>query len=641
MMLASFGMVLLLAGASPKYVGAKACLGCHADIYAHWNASRHSKMVRPASPEGVRGDFSVKEVTLRDETYRFEARDGKYFITESRLLGKKSRHPILYTLGNRRIQHYLTRLEDGRIVVLPPSWDVLRKEWFHNMEIVGPDPETGVAVQVWNLNCFGCHVSQEERNFDLETRTYDTDWVDFGTSCERCHGPGSDHVDLYTNLQGAKADTDTGDSAIVVQTRLDPARNTMVCGQCHSLRDAISLDFVAGANYYDYFFPQLEYGLPQDHDPAWYLDGSTRRFSNDTLGLWLSRCFLEGGVTCVDCHTDPHDTEIENNAAIRPEASAICTRCHEGIGKDVAAHSRHPEASAGRSCVECHMPRSVVSIKAKIRDHGISLPAPENTERHGIPNACNNCHEDRTPAWAAATLDEWFPGSRTRRQKLLDRADTFSRAKAGNDPEVVAQLVALAANESEPPLIRANAVGYLGSFPSDPRVQPALLRAFGSNEPVIRAIAMPQIGKLEPSRVESVTPFLVRALDDEMATVRMGAAFALVSLGIQTLEGEANLKFDAAKKIYAERAATSPDHAPTQLALGKFHVLNRDLAAAAAAFEASLKLDPEQKDALYYQAIARLGEDRVEEARRLLEAVDEKSEFHQAARALLATLPQR
>src|SRR3970282_358165 len=100
-----------------------------------------------------------------------------------------------------------------------------------------------------------------------------------------------------------------------------------------------------------------------------------------------------------------------------------------------------------------------------------------------------------------------------------DRADIFSRAKAGYDPDVVERLVALAASEPEPPLIRANAVGYLGSFPSDPRVQPALLRAFGSKEPVIRAIAMPQIGKLKPSRVESVTPFLVRALDDEVRTV--------------------------------------------------------------------------------------------------------------------------
>jgi predicted CXXCH cytochrome family protein len=637
-MLALSGMLLLLAAASPGYVGAKACRGCHADVHDHWNASRHSKMVRPASPEGVRGDFAVKEVSLRGESYRFEAKDGKYFITESRLLGKRTRHRILYTLGNRRIQHYLTKLEDGRIVVLPPSWDVLRKEWFHNMEIVGPEPETGVAVQVWNLNCFGCHVSQEEKNFDLATRSYDTDWVDFGTSCERCHGPGAEHVALYTS---SRSPTDAGDSAIVVQTRLDPERSTATCGQCHSLRDAISLDFVAGGDYYDFFFPQLEYALPQDHDPAWYVDGSTRRFSNDTLGLWLSRCYLEGGVTCVDCHTDPHDTEIEKNSAIRPESKAICTRCHEAVAKDVPAHTRHPAASAGSSCVECHMPRSVVSIKAKIRDHGISLPAPENTERHGIPNACNNCHEDRTPAWAAETIDSWFPGSRARRQKLLDRADVFSRAKAGNDPEVVERLVALAANESEPPLIRANAVGYLGSFPADPRVQPALLRAFASKERVIRAVAMPQIGKLRPSRVESVTPFLVRALDDEAATVRMGAAFALVTLGVQSLEGDAAVKFETAKKLYAERAATSPDHAPTQLALGKFYVLNHDLASAAAAFERSLKLDPDQKDAVYYRAIARLGEGRTGEALDLLRQVGKESSLYASAQALLSTLSQR
>jgi predicted CXXCH cytochrome family protein len=632
---ASLGMLALLTAVSPGYVGAKVCRSCHAEIHARWDASRHSKMVRPASPEGVRGDFSVKEVTLRGETYGLEAKDGKYFVTESKLRGKKTRHRILYTLGNRRIQHYLTKLEDGRIVVLPPSWDVLRKEWFHNMEIVGPEPANGVAVQVWNMNCFGCHVSQEERNFDLSTLTYDTDWVDFGTSCERCHGPGSDHVELYTS-----SETRAEDSAIVVQTRLDPARSTMVCGQCHSLRDAISLDFAAGADYYDYFLPQLEYGLPQDHDPAWYLDGSTRRFSNDTLGLWMSRCFLEGGVTCVDCHTDPHDTEIEKNAAIRPETSAICTRCHEALANDVEAHTRHPAASAGSSCVECHMPQNVVSIKARIRDHGIGLPAPENTERHGIPNACNSCHQDRTPAWAAATLDSWFPGSRARRQKLLDRADIFSQAKAGN-PEVVGRLVDLAANDSEPPLIRANAVGYLGSFPSDPRVQPALLRAFGSKEPLIRAIAMPQIGKLRPSRLESVTPFLVRALDDEAATVRMGGAFALMSLGVKSLEGEAGLKFDAAKKIYVERAATSPDHAPTQLALGKFHVLNRDLASAASAFTSSLKLDPDQEDALYYRAIVSLGEGRKDEARDLLEQVGSDSSFYAAARALLQTLSER
>jgi hypothetical protein len=637
-MLAPYGVLLLLAASPSRFVGAKACLPCHAEIHARWDGSRHSKMVRPATPQGVRGDFSVRETELRGETYRFEAKDGQYFITESKLLGKRTRHRILYTLGNRRIQHYLTVLEDGRVVVLPPSWDVLRKEWFHNMEIVGPDPESGMAVQVWNLNCFGCHVSQQERNFDIETRTYDTDWVDFGTSCERCHGPGGAHVELYT-----KSQTPADEHAIVVQTRLDAAANTMVCAQCHSLRDTIDPGFTAGKDYYDHFLPELEYGLPRDHDPAWYPDGSTRRFSADALGLWLSRCYLEGGVSCVDCHTDPHDTEIEKNSRIRPESSEICTRCHEAIAKDIPAHTHHLAGSAGGSCVECHMPRSVVSIKAKIRDHGISLPAPENTERHQIPNACNQCHEDRAPAWAAETIDGWFPGARGRREKLLHRADVFTRAraKAPGDTAIAGDLVALAANETEPPLIRANAVGYLSGFPSDPRVPPALLRALGSKESVVRAIAAAQFSHLGPQKAEGVKPFLVRALADERATVRMGAAFSLVTLGVQKLEGENGDRFEEAKRVYVTRAGTSPDHAPTQLQLGKFYLLNRDLASAATAFEASLKLQPEQEDAAYYRAIARLGEGKTDEARKLLAKVEKTSELYPSARALLEALSKK
>ncbi len=578
----------LLSTASPRFVGAKACLTCHADTYGKWDASRHSKMVRPASPEGVRGDFTKGKIRLRGETYVLEAKGGEYFITESQLSGKKTRHRILYTLGNRRIQHYLTALDDGRVVVLAPTWDVLRKEWFHNMEIVGREPEGAMAVQVWNKNCFGCHVSQEERNFDLASKSYDTDWVDFGTSCERCHGPGGDHVDLYTKQTA----TGASGSAIVVQTKLDNVKNTMVCGQCHSLRDTIAPGYTAGENYFDYFLPSLEYGLPRGEDPAWYVDGKTRRFSSNTLGIWQSRCFLEGKLACTNCHRDAHDPEIEKNVQLRFDNPALCTGCHQSIGADIRAHTHHAEASAGSSCVECHMPRSVVSIKAKMRDHSLSLPTPENTERFGIPNACNICHEDETPAWAAQTIDGWFPDARSRRQKLIARAETFSGAREGA-PDAVERLVALAANESEPPLIRANAVGYLGRYGNDPRTIPAVLRALGSQEPILRAVAAPQLAHIDPARLGVVKPFLVRALGDDRRVVRMGAAFSLLSLGVQHLDGDDGARFEEAKKIYVARAATSPDHAPTQLDLGMFYLMDRDLAHAAEAFEASLRLDPE------------------------------------------------
>ncbi len=620
------------------YVGASRCGDCHEEIHAKWDSSRHSKMVRPATPEGVRGDFSLKRIILRGDRYGLEAGGGDYFITESKLYGDTHKHRILYTLGNRRIQHYLTELEDGRVVVLPPTWDILRKEWFHNMEIVGPDPADGLAVQVWNKNCFGCHVSQERRHFDLETKTYATDWVDFGISCERCHGPAQAHVERYRETEGVEtAVADIAD--IVVQTRLDHVTNTMVCAQCHSLRDTIAPGFRAGENYFDYFLPQLEYSLPRHHDPAWYVDGKTRRFSSNALGIWQSRCFLEGKIACTDCHVDVHRPEIEENARLRPENNALCTRCHEGIGRALTVHTRHEATSAGSSCIECHMPQSVVSIKATMRDHSISVPAPENTERFGIPNACNLCHDDESPAWAVENLNAWFPGTGGR-EKLIQRAETFTRARQGSE-DAVERLVALAADASEPPLIRANAVGYMSRYTADPRVFAALVRALASDDPLIRAVAASQLGQLPRSLAERAQPFLVRALDDERRAVRMGAAFSLMNMGIHELSGDAQQKFESAKQIYIARAATSPDHAPTQLDLGKFHLQNRDLVAAAEAFETSLHLDPDQENAMYYRALARLGQGRPDEARELLKKVGEDSEFHASAQALLRNLSER
>ena len=95
----------------------------------------------PGEPRGSSGRLCARRIKLRGETYGFQAKDGKYFkyfITESKLLGKKTGHQVLYTLENRRIQHYLTTLPDGRVVVLPPAWDILRKEWVPQHRDRGP-----------------------------------------------------------------------------------------------------------------------------------------------------------------------------------------------------------------------------------------------------------------------------------------------------------------------------------------------------------------------------------------------------------------------------------------------------------------------------------------------------------------------
>ena len=389
------GVLLIFAAFLPAqaavYTGAAACAKCHAEIHAKWSQSRHSKMVQPATKTSVKGDFTLGKLQLRGAPYALRERDGVYYITESTLTGKPQEHRVDYTLGNRRIQHYLTTLPTGRVIVLAPSWDVLRKQWFHNFDIADPDETSEVLVQVWNKNCFSCHVSRQQKGYDAAKNQYQTPWQDFGTNCERCHGPGSDHIAHYSAPVPPKGPA----RDIVLQTRLDGTRNSMVCAQCHSFRDIYALGYAAGDNYYDYFLPILESTQPVDKDPAYWPDGRTRRFSNDAFGLWQSECYLKGNLACTACHTAAHETEIERNPQLRPDANALCTRCHQALAKSLTAHTHHAEASRGSSCVECHMPRTVQSIKAEIRDHSMSVPVPENTIRHGIPNACNLCHKDQ------------------------------------------------------------------------------------------------------------------------------------------------------------------------------------------------------------------------------------------------------
>ena len=129
--------------------------------------------------QASRGDFSRGEIVLRDSPYRLTTRAGAFFITESYLTGKPVEHRIDYTLGSRRIQHYLSKLPDGRIIVLPPTWDVLRKDWFHNLDIDDPEEAPGVQVQLWNKACYGCHVSQEQKNYATGKNVYQTSWIDF------------------------------------------------------------------------------------------------------------------------------------------------------------------------------------------------------------------------------------------------------------------------------------------------------------------------------------------------------------------------------------------------------------------------------------------------------------------------------
>lgn len=617
-------------------VGNAACAVCHDSAHEVWISSRHSKMVQPAVPTAVQGDFSAGTVDLRGERYALRRAGNEYFITESFFTGEPREHRVDYTLGNRRIQHYLSTLDDGRIVVLPPSWDILRREWFHNLEIAAPDQQQGIIpVQLWNKNCFGCHVSDQIKGFHADEDRYDTTWLDFGITCERCHGPGSRHVDKYQNLDRYGDDPETW---IVLQTRLDPERDSMVCAQCHSFRDQMDFGFRAGDDYYDHFLPLLEYTQEASEDPTWYPDGKTRRFSTNSLGIWQSECFVEGGATCTGCHVAAHLTDIEQNEQLLPTNNGLCANCHRDLDENLTAHTFHPADSAGSSCVECHMPRSVVSIRATMRDHSISIPSPANTARYGIPNACNECHDGTTPEWAEERMDEWW-GDTPRRRKIERRAGAYTGAREMSR-EALDDLLAISADEAEGPLNRANASGHLGRYLADDETKEAaaaaLVRAAYDPHPLVRAVAALKLGETGGSAEGlDIREVLVERIRDEKRVVRMNAAISLLNVGVRELPGEAGELFESAKRRHAIRGNFFADDAPQQLNLGRLHVLDGNPAAAERAFEQSYTLDPNQPGIRFFMAITRLSQQRLPEALTLLQSVPPNDPFAAEAADLL------
>jgi Doubled CXXCH motif (Paired_CXXCH_1)/Cytochrome c554 and c-prime len=611
-------------------VGAAVCSQCHGAEYQKWSHARHGKMLQPATASSVEGNFTTRAVTLRGLTYRLRAEDGAYYITESYLSGKEQEHRVDYTLGSRRIQHYLTTLPDGRIIVLPPSWDVLRKQWFHNLEIVNPEESDRVLLQVWNRSCYGCHVSREEKGFDPEHLTYTTRWTDFGTNCERCHGPGSEHVNRYQHAAAVR----NADTAIVLQTRLSPLRNTMVCAQCHSLRNVIGDDFTAGSNYYDSFFPILEYAQKVDPDPAYWADGRPRRFSNDAIGFWESQCFLKGGATCISCHEDVHDPEVEKNPKLRPGANALCMQCHQSIGKAISAHTHHAPGSAGSSCVECHMPRTVISIRAAIRDHTISIPRPENTVRYQIPNACNTCHLDKDAPWAVSLVNAWY--GRRPISKEVRRAEAFTRARNG-DRGSIELLLAILADRDEGFVIRANAAGHMSRFSDDPRVRMALERALTDAEPLVRGVAALRLlpGPADPREVASA---FAKALADPVRTIRFGATLSLLNMGISRINGPDHDRFEQAKQEAAAHYGVVTDDADEEINAGRFYYLAGDPDRALAAFRTAVKLDP-RRSVSYFMANVFVQKGDLGAARKILQQVSSGDPYYSDAQKLLQTLP--
>jgi tetratricopeptide (TPR) repeat protein len=322
---------------------------------------------------------------LSDTHYSMTYRDGAYYQrrwqiglngTETNVEEMK----VDYVLGSGdQARSYLHRTARGTLIELPLGWySELGGTWGMSPGFDSRHPQTRRLV---SYECSFCHTGYPKLADQPETQNAEPvfgDRLAEGIDCQRCHGPGGQHIRLAQNPNAKFADFS---KTIVNPARLDSKRQMEVCMQCH-------LEPASG------HIPSIIRKF--DHDPFSYIPGQplgefTRYFDypsstghqdrfeivSAAYRLRKSRCFLESkdALTCLNCH-NPHAPLPTGDAAIQYYATA-CRKCHEPALDAMVASGKH---STSPNCIACHMPkrRTEDVVHVVITDHYIQRRLPNH-----------------------------------------------------------------------------------------------------------------------------------------------------------------------------------------------------------------------------------------------------------------------
>jgi hypothetical protein len=180
--------------------------------------------------------------------------------------------------------------------------------------------------------CFDCHTSNSVSHGQLTESTLLP-----GVTCERCHGPTSDH------LVGLK-NGDPKQAQMKKLTGMTAEESAQFCGQCHRTWEYIA-----------------------EHGPH-----GVRNVRFQPYRLTNSKCFDADNprISCTACH-DPHQT-VDRVAA---HYDSKCQACHRNGSPSGEMHAKICTVGA-RNCSTCHMPKiELPEAHHSFTDHRIRIVA--------------------------------------------------------------------------------------------------------------------------------------------------------------------------------------------------------------------------------------------------------------------------
>jgi hypothetical protein len=351
-----------------NYVGDGACRACHAGTFDSYHQTAHYRTSMVPSHDSILGNFTPGDNILKTANpnlfFRMEQQhvDGKedgFFQTAvagtpPHTNPRSERIAIVVGSGEKG-QTYLYWNED-QLFQLPVSY------WTKLGWVNSPGYRDGFANFDRPIipRCLECHANSFEAAPPPMNR-YNTAGFTLGIECEKCHGPGREHVER----EKSKPSSLSSASVILNPARFSHDRQMDLCAWCHAghgrpVRPSFS--YLPGE-------PLAEsIDLPPP-DPGAPLDVH----GNQVELLKQSRCYRSSAMTCTTCH----DVHTPQHNLI--DFSQKCLSCHKPDSA-IFARADHPLT---KNCIDCHMPRQETNlivfdwkgttVKPEMRNHWIKV----------------------------------------------------------------------------------------------------------------------------------------------------------------------------------------------------------------------------------------------------------------------------
>ena len=328
---------------STQLVGDAACASCHKSIYVSHLATAHFHTSEKADAENIKGSFEPGKNS-------FSFTSGGTVLMEKQPSGF---HQTVYVNGvQKKSQRFDLTFGSGakgqsyaswtgnHLVQLPITWFTTAEQWSNS-----PGYPNKISLnRIITSRCIECHATYAKVLSDpgIEAEEYDKASMVLGVACEKCHGPGAQHVNYQTQHPA-----DSVAKFIINPKGFSRAQSLDMCALCHGGRlekTKPSFSFKPGDKLSDFFVIDPTPGNAELIDVH----------GNQYGLLTASKCFRQSEtMTCMTCH-NPHANEKGNTTLF----SQRCMNCHaDGHANTVTCKLKASMgASINNHCTGCHMP---------------------------------------------------------------------------------------------------------------------------------------------------------------------------------------------------------------------------------------------------------------------------------------------